>query len=405
MGIVFNFSTKKGVSMVGVKVTNKIDVLMDLTQSNHGTSKMYATHEGDVTYMTDSLATCAAVVIFNQGPPCRSAFVHMSSESTSDDDRRKQKILDEMLNYVEEGNGRQINMIVSPPGSQEPYLTQFLKNWPKNQHHVKSQWLKHGDFYAVFDSNQTEQQMLSMTENALVDNLTNSGILLEKDQDIESIAKLISESYENIQDQIKLDSSILKNELKKYSSLNEALLQLIVLRALSTPDSPKKDSPKKVKSETELKNEIKFSQMIKFSDLKKMLEKSKQVPLLQKSYNAYEEDKNQNAYEEDKNYYHTREENKNKGSDTQAGKNKNEEHNSGELIKKKVNLPIRSRPQDRARSSDLLSNKSHNKENFPAQSNASQKIRMFSAEKKFSRHEPKHAPDIKKYPIPPYIKK
>ncbi|HHR0740872.1 TPA: hypothetical protein ACS2XB_002882 [Legionella pneumophila] len=109
-------------------IKNAVNVGMDEVIYSNGTNK---------TFITDGLATCAAVAIYGSDSGCSAAFTHMSSEASDKDDKRKETILNEMLEYVLKSNalsdvklGRVLNL--------KPLIEQF---W-----HVASQFcsvLKH----------------------------------------------------------------------------------------------------------------------------------------------------------------------------------------------------------------------------------------------------------------------
>lgn len=58
----------------------------------------------------------------------------MSSEATEQDDKRKEKILNEMLEYVLKNNLlSEIRLIISPPRIQEKHLLRFILEWAKQK--------------------------------------------------------------------------------------------------------------------------------------------------------------------------------------------------------------------------------------------------------------------------------
>jgi hypothetical protein len=142
-------------------VKDAVNVSMDEVVYLNGTSK---------TVITDGLATCAAVALYGINSGCSSAFTHMSDEVTEKDDRRKEKILNGMLEYVLKNNaGSDLRLIISPSRVLEMHLITFILNWAKQKQIVCSLLGKGGDS-AVFDINQNGHVLMLSTSLILKQN-------------------------------------------------------------------------------------------------------------------------------------------------------------------------------------------------------------------------------------------
>lgn len=118
---------------------------------------------GDKTFLTDGLATCAAIVIYGEDPGCSMAFTHMSSESILSDDKRKENALNQMLEYVlKKNNLAHVKMIIYPPSIEEPHLIQFIEQWSKDTNIVSKKLSKGGDS-AIFNIDTTGQALMLTT--------------------------------------------------------------------------------------------------------------------------------------------------------------------------------------------------------------------------------------------------
>ncbi|HDS3846278.1 TPA: hypothetical protein QHY93_001925, partial [Legionella pneumophila] len=99
-------------------IKNAVNVGMDEVIYSNGTNK---------TFITDGLATCAAVAIYGSDSGCSAAFTHMSSEASDKDDKRKETILNEMMEYVLKSNSlSDVKLIISPSRIQEKHLISFI---------------------------------------------------------------------------------------------------------------------------------------------------------------------------------------------------------------------------------------------------------------------------------------
>lgn len=106
-------------------IKNAVNVGMDEVIYSKGKNK---------TFITDGLATCAAVAICGSDSGCSTAFTHMSSEAAEKDDKRKEKILNEMLEYVLKNNSlSDVKLIISPSRIQEKHLISFILEWVKQK--------------------------------------------------------------------------------------------------------------------------------------------------------------------------------------------------------------------------------------------------------------------------------
>lgn len=104
------------------------------------------------TFITDALATCSAIAFYSTAPGFTMAFTHMSSESTSDDDRRKKDILNEMLEFaLNTIDKSKLQMTISPSFVKDEHLIDFICNWA-HENQVNCLVLKGGDS-AIFDIN------------------------------------------------------------------------------------------------------------------------------------------------------------------------------------------------------------------------------------------------------------
>jgi hypothetical protein len=124
-------------------VKKAVNVSMDeVIYNNSGTNK---------TFLTDGLATCAAVVMYGIDSGYSTAFTHMSSEATESDDKRKEKILNEMLEYVLKNNSLSaVRLIISPSRIPEKHLISFILEWVKKKNITCTLVEKGGDS-AVFN--------------------------------------------------------------------------------------------------------------------------------------------------------------------------------------------------------------------------------------------------------------
>jgi hypothetical protein len=115
------------------------------------------------TYITDGLATCAAVALYGENLSCTTAFTHMSSESTQNDDKRKELILNNMLEFNLKTNLlKQLRLIVSPSGVEESHLIHFIEQWAKNNK-IPFQKISKGADSAVFNRDCTGKALMLAT--------------------------------------------------------------------------------------------------------------------------------------------------------------------------------------------------------------------------------------------------
>lgn len=126
-----------------VLVSDAMNVLMNEVAYDHS--------HGNKTFLTDGLATCAAIALYGEDPGCSIAFTHMSSESTISDDQRKENTLNQMLEYVlKKNNLAQVKMIIYPPSIEEPHLIKFIEQWTKDKN-ITSKKLSKGGDSAIFN--------------------------------------------------------------------------------------------------------------------------------------------------------------------------------------------------------------------------------------------------------------
>ncbi len=88
-------------------VTDAVNVLMN--------EVVYDDKPGVKTFVTDALATCAAVAFFGADLGHTTVFTHMASASTAVDDVRKEDVLNQMLELLLKKNKLpDIKLFVSP---------------------------------------------------------------------------------------------------------------------------------------------------------------------------------------------------------------------------------------------------------------------------------------------------
>ncbi|HAT1597076.1 TPA: hypothetical protein ACQ53F_002318 [Legionella pneumophila] len=135
-------------------IKNAVNVGMDEVIYSKGTNR---------TFITDGLATCAAVAIYGSDGDCSAAFTHMSSEATDKDDKRKEKILNEMLEYVLKSNAlSNVKLIISPSRIQEKHLISFILEWVKQKKIACTMVAKGGDS-AVFNMDEDGRVLMLST--------------------------------------------------------------------------------------------------------------------------------------------------------------------------------------------------------------------------------------------------
>ncbi|HAT8178691.1 TPA: hypothetical protein JA361_04275 [Legionella pneumophila] len=135
-------------------IKNAVNVGMDEVIYSNGTNK---------TFITDGLATCAAVAIHGSDSGYSVAFTHMSSEATEMDDKRKEKILNEMLEYVLKSNLlSDIKLIISPSRIQEKHLISFILEWVK-QKKIACTMVEKGGDSAVFNMDKEGRVLMLST--------------------------------------------------------------------------------------------------------------------------------------------------------------------------------------------------------------------------------------------------
>lgn len=126
-----------------VLVSNAVNVLMnevvlDNTQQNK-------------TYVTDALATCAAIAFCSSEAGFNMAFTHMSSAQSKVDDARKEAVLEQMLDFMLKTLPLpKVNMLIAPSTVPEPHLIRFITNWA-SQKGIKYELLQKGSDSAVFN--------------------------------------------------------------------------------------------------------------------------------------------------------------------------------------------------------------------------------------------------------------
>lgn len=106
---------------------------------------------GIKTFVTDGLATCAAVAFGGSDLGHSTAFTHMSSASTTVDDLRKEEVLNQMLALVLKKNKlADIKLFVSPSTIKENHLVNFLIIWAKKKN-IQLNLLSQGGDSAIFN--------------------------------------------------------------------------------------------------------------------------------------------------------------------------------------------------------------------------------------------------------------
>ena len=122
---------------------------------------------GNKTFITDALATCAAIALYGNNIGFPTAFTHMSSESTPSDDQRKERVLDQMLEYILKTNSlAEIKLVISPPSIEEHYLINFIEQWAKNKK-ISYKKLSTGGDSAVFHRDETGKALMLTTSLTL----------------------------------------------------------------------------------------------------------------------------------------------------------------------------------------------------------------------------------------------
>lgn len=165
-------------------IKNAVNVGMDEVIYSNGTNK---------TFITDGLATCAAVAIYGSDSGCSAAFTHMSSEASDKDDKRKETILNEMLEYVLKSNAlSDVKLIISPSRIQEKHLISFILEWVKQKNcllHARNR----GDS-AVFNIDKDGRALMLSTSLQLKQDASNKtwhghGIIIGQSEGIPVIEK------------------------------------------------------------------------------------------------------------------------------------------------------------------------------------------------------------------------
>lgn len=161
-------------------IKNAVNVSMDdVIYNNVGTNK---------TFITDGLATCAAVVMYGSDSGCSTAFTHMSSEATEKDDKRKEKILNEMLEYVLKNNSLSgVKLIISPSRILEKHLIAFILEWAK-QKKIACTMVKDGGDSAVFNVDEEGHVLMLSTSLQLKQEVTDKswhgyGVIIGQSED------------------------------------------------------------------------------------------------------------------------------------------------------------------------------------------------------------------------------
>lgn|SRR3990167_620578 len=174
-----------------VIVSQAVNVLMD--------EVLFQFQVGEKTFITDGLATCAAIAIYGGPPNYPVAFTHMSSASTTEDDQRKMEVLNHMLVRIKEASpDYPIKIVISPPASPEKHLMEFIENWSKSNE-IELVELSLGGSSAVFNMNADGKVTMAST-------LFNA--IEEEQEHLCSTQGIINEKFEAL-------SQVLKNKLEK----------------------------------------------------------------------------------------------------------------------------------------------------------------------------------------------
>ncbi|HAT2056100.1 TPA: hypothetical protein JBB31_08380 [Legionella pneumophila subsp. pneumophila] len=166
-------------------IKNAVNVGMDEVIYSNGTNK---------TFITDGLATCAAVAIYGSDSSCAAAFTHMSSEASDKDDKRKETILNEMLEYVLKSNSlSDVKLIISPSRIQEKHLISFILEWVK-QKKIAYSLLETGGDSAVFNIDMDSRVLMLSTSLQLKQDVSDKtwhghGIIIGQSEGIPVIEK------------------------------------------------------------------------------------------------------------------------------------------------------------------------------------------------------------------------
>lgn len=165
-------------------IKNAVNVGMDEVIYSNGTNK---------TFITDGLATCAAVAIYGSDSGCSAAFTHMSSEASDKDDKRKETILNEMLEYVLKSNSlSDVKLIISPSRIQEKHLISFILEWVKQK--IAHSLLETGGDSAVFNIDMDSRVLMFSTSLQLKQDVSDKtwhghGIIIGQSEGIPVIEK------------------------------------------------------------------------------------------------------------------------------------------------------------------------------------------------------------------------
>jgi hypothetical protein len=138
-----------------VIVTGAVNVVMnEIAYDNNAEGK---------TFITDGLVTCVAIALYGSDLGFSTVFTHMCSESTSTDDKRKEKVLNEMLEYILKINeSAQVKMVIAPSSVEENHLIHFIEQWAKEKNITCSKLSKGGDS-AVFNIDETGKALMLTT--------------------------------------------------------------------------------------------------------------------------------------------------------------------------------------------------------------------------------------------------